>query len=296
MNFSSSHDIKIDIIKEGYTEHTFDSDINLYTNDFHEPHEKVSNDENHLLMKICEGIKFKISSTKLRKPIELFRCKTNDFFGVVGKFHLPCVRGYNTGNKVYLMPTDITAMMTGINLDYRYFVGVKNQFDILNKYDTRGFGTILSSQELEDMINYNLNSKIDGGLYTLKSKSKEDLEKAFGGKELTHQIYRPLEFKQPGLSGLYTPPIRKYIKTLDDLREYYKKKCGYSAEKFGIDMMKFTTYNSNGDINPYMGSITKIYYELANTQKQQRSNDYKPNNNEKSNKKKIIVQKLHKKT
>lgn len=292
MNYSGAQDIKIDIIKEGYSEYTFDSDISLYVNNFKQLNDKVSDEDNHLLMKICEGIKFKITSKKIRNPIELFRCKTNDFFGVVGKFHLPCVRSYNTGDKVYLMPTDITAMMTGVNLDYRYFVGVKNQFDILNKYDTRGFGTILTSQELKDMANYNLNSKIDKGLYAIKSTSKEDLEKAFGGKELTHQIYRPLEFKQ-GLTGIYTPPTRKYIKTLDDLKEYYKKKCGYSSDKFGLDMMKFTTYSPTGDVNPYMNSISKIYYDIVN--KQNRSNDYKSKPKyDSANKKKIIVEKLHK--
>lgn len=286
MNYSGAQDIKIDIIKDGYSEYTFDSDISLHTNDFKSSHEKVSNEDNHLLMKICEGIKFKISSKKIRKQIELFRCKTHDFFGVVGKFHLPCVRGYNTGDKVYLLPTDITAMMTGINLDYRYFVGVKNQFDILNKYDTRGFGTILSSQELKDMIAYNLNSKVDGGMY-----SSHEL----GGKELTHPIYKPLEFKQK-LTGVYTPPTRKYIKTMDDLKEYYKKKCGYSSEKFGLDMTKFTTYSPTGDINPYMNSISKIYYDIANVKKQYQSNNYKSKNNSSSstNKKKILVQKLHK--
>jgi hypothetical protein len=285
MDYSSSRDIKIDTIKEGFTENTFDSDISLYVNDFRSQQNKVPDEDNHLMMKICEGIKFKISSKKLRKPIELFRCKTSDFFGVVGKFHLPCVRSYNKGDKVYLMPTTITAMMTGINLDYRYFVGVKNQFDILNKYDTRAYGTILSKQELDDMIDYNLNSKADGGMYAIKSKSKEDLDKAFGGKELTHPIFRPLEFKQ-GLTGVYNTPNVKYIKTLDDLREYYKKKCGYSAEKFGIDMMKFTTYSPSGDINPYMSSISKIYYDVVNAHKSKYNS---------SNKKKIIVEKISKK-
>lgn len=284
MNYSGAQDIKIDIIKDGYSEYTFDSDISLYTNDFKAQSDKVSDEDNHLLMKICEGIKFKINSKKIRKPIELFRCKTRDFFGVVGKFHLPCVRGYNTGDKVYLMPTDITAMMTGINLDYRYFVGVKNQFDILNKYDTRGFGTILTSQELKDMTTYNLNSKVDGGMYTSQT---------FGGKELTHQIYKPLEFKN-GLTGIYTPPVRKYIKTLDDLREYYKKKCGYSSDKFGLDMMKFTTYSPTGDINPYMSSISKIYYDLVTKNKHTNYKEKTNQKNSSSNKKTIMVEKLHK--
>lgn len=294
MNYSPAQDIKTDIINEGYTEYAFDSDISLYVNDFKSQDEKVQDNENHLYMKICEGIKFKISSKKLRKPIELFRCKTNDFFGVVGKFHLPCVRGYNTGNKTYIMPTCITAMMTGINLDYRYFIGVKNQFDILNKYRSRGCGTILSPLELKDMIKYNSVSTNDGGVYALKPN--EDLQISFGAKELTHQIYRPMEFKQPGLS-LYCPPVKKYIKTIDDLRQYYKKKCGYSVEKFGIDMMKFTTYSSNGDVNPYMGHIAKLYYEMSNVHKQRSFNEMNSNTSNtvyKKQDKKIIVKKLNK--
>lgn len=300
MNYSGAQDIKIDIIKENYTEHSFDSDISLHLNDFRSESNKVKDEDNFLLIKICEGVKFKITSSKLRKPIELFRCKSNDFFGVVGKFHLPCVRGYNKGDSTVLMPTCISAMMTGINLDYRYFVGVKNQFDISGKYETRGFGIFLSPQELEDLIDHRINNKNSPSVYSIKSRSPEDLAKVLGGKELTHPIYKPLEFEN-GLTGVYNNPSVKYIKTIDDLREFYKKKCGYSAEKCGIDMMKFTTYSPDGDINPYMNSISTIYYDLMNANKQQkyvqnRQTKSKVNKSYKSNKfNKVVVEKIGKK-
>ena len=252
MNFSSSADIKLEIIQGSYEGNTFDSDISIFINDFRTKDNQVDSKNNHLVLKICEGVKFKISSKKIRKPIELFRCKSNDFFGVVGKFHLPCVRSYHQNNKVFLMPTEFTSMSTGINLDYRYFVGVKNQFDILNKYIQRGYGTFLSPQELKEMKLYNKNEK-------------------FGGKELTDPIFRPLEFKQ-GISGIYNSPNVKYIKTLDDLRNYYNKKCGYNVEKFGIDMMKFTTYSKDGNINPFINSICSMYYEIANNQNKMNKN------------------------
>lgn len=286
MNYASVKDIKIDIIKEGRAENAFDSDINLYMNDFLSKNEHVAKEQNVLTMKICEGIKFKISSQKLRKPIELFRCKTNDFFGVVGKFHLPCVRSYETCSKVYLMPTTITAMMTGINLDYRYFVGIKNQFDILNKYNTRGFGTILTSNELSEMIEYFKNGKSENEIFTLKSNSKEELEKLFGGKELSHKIYRPTK-NVNSKSYVYSDVSHiKYIKSVNDIREYYRKKCGYSAENFGIDMMQFKTYSPDGNVNPYVPSISKMYYEIANIKKRQ--------NVENDKQKKIVIEKISK--
>jgi hypothetical protein len=265
MNFANPKDINVDIIKEGISEYTFDSDICLHVNDFKSNSEKVPDSENFLVMKICEGIKFKLTSPKLRKEIELFRCKSNDFFGIVGKFHLPCVRSYYNGNNVYLFPSDITAMMTGINIDYRYFCGIKNKIDILNKYRTRDFGTLLSEQELLAMIDHNVNTPNPkcGGMYAIKSKSTEDVAKVMGGRELTDPIFKPLEYTQ-GLPGVYNPPNVNYIKTMSDLRRYYQDTCGYSLEKFGIDMMKFTTFSPTGDINPYMSSIPKIYYDIVN--------------------------------
>lgn len=263
MNYSSAQDIKIDILNETLYEHTFDSDISLRVNDFKSADNKVTESENQLLIKICEGIKFKIGSKKMVKEIELFRCKTNDFFGVVGKFHLPCVRAYSNGYRVAILPTDITAMMTGVNLDYRYFVGVKNQFAILYKYMARGFGTLLSSRELLDMRTY-ASAMTDSELYSVKSL--DDANKLFGGKELTDPIYKPLEIKN-GLTGIYSSPTVKYIKTIEDLREYYKKNCNYVANDFGLDMMKFTTYSSDGDVVPFNTLIPKLYYDLANRKK-----------------------------
>lgn len=74
-------------------------------------------------MKISEYTRFKIKSPLLSRPIEAFKSQGEDFFKTVSRFHLPCVRAYYTGDNVYMTPTFITAMMTCVNTEYKYFSG-----------------------------------------------------------------------------------------------------------------------------------------------------------------------------
>ena len=98
------------------------------------------------------NVKFKIDSQYLPHSFEIFSIKYKSFFSTVSKFHLPIVRSYYNGNNVYLLPSCISACMTMMNIDYKYFAGSKDQIDIINKYRMRGFGTYLNAKEKMKLI------------------------------------------------------------------------------------------------------------------------------------------------
>jgi hypothetical protein len=63
-------------------------------------------------------------------------------------FHVPCVRAYytkqnNIGN-VFMVPSCITAMMSGINIDMRIFHSLTSPYEIIAKYNSRGFRIMLN--------------------------------------------------------------------------------------------------------------------------------------------------------
>ena len=109
-----------------------DASTCYFINDISET--KIKSTENYMVMKISENIKFKLISIDLIHPMEIFRVKDKDFFSTVGRFHLPCVRSFYDGNNVYMLPSCITAMLTGYNIDYKYFAGVRDPIDIITKY------------------------------------------------------------------------------------------------------------------------------------------------------------------
>lgn len=246
-----------------------DSDIYLYVNDVKKKGEKsdVEQDKNKLVMTIRESVRFKISSKKMLRTIELFRTHSNDFFSLVGKFHLPCVRAYYVGDNVYIAPSCITAMMTGINIDYKYFAGVRDPIEIINKYRMRGFGTLLSENEKKHMIYYNNNVKTFGGMFHLPSTTKEDINKMFSPKDINDKLFHPLVFTNELSDDVYNNPPVNYIKTMQELKNYYKKKYGYDCDKYKFDIFKFTTINDTGYINPYVPWVSKAYYEMASETK-----------------------------
>ena len=98
--------------------------------------------------------KFRISSPYLPHQFEIFQTKYTEFFATVSRFHLPIVRSYYDGNTVYITPSCISACMTFLNMDYKYFAGSKDPIEIINKYRSRGFGTILNENEIKRLLEY----------------------------------------------------------------------------------------------------------------------------------------------
>jgi hypothetical protein len=264
LEMSSPNDLSIHYVTYNYTKNDnytlLDSDNSFYINDFRGPDNQVPDNQNFLVMKISENIKFKIRSSKMKRPVELFRAKSTDFFGVVGRFHLPCVRAYYQGNNVFIMPSCITAMMTGLNLEYKYFAGIRDPVEILNKYLTRGFGVILNQTELKHYVDYNKNSK--SKMYSCYDD--KDGSKLIGSHTLDDAIYKPLVYNEGYPEETYKKVGCQYILTIQDLRKYYKEKLGYDSTNSVLDMFNVKTHEANGDMKPYEPSIIELFYKLMN--------------------------------
>jgi hypothetical protein len=223
--------------KSYYKDNIIDSEICLFTSDF-KTEEVIPDNKNNLLLKITENIRFKLKSEKIKRSIEIFRSRTNEFFSNVSKFHLPCVRAYYNGNTVYMLPSNITAMQTGINIDYKYFAGVRDPCEIINKYRERGFGTILSKKEIEHVIKYNLQ------IGKIKNNSQYDIN---------------------NYMGFYELPNKKEEKL--DLDKYYKNNYGYDPITYGFNIYTFKTISQDGSITPYQNWLSNTYYEMFHNKK-----------------------------
>lgn len=98
--------------------------------------------------------KYKIHSPLLEHDLEIFQNRNENPFKIITNFHLNCVRCYYDGDNVYLTPSCVSAYMTNINIDYKYFVSNKSPYDIINKYRMRGFGVLLNKTELEKYVKW----------------------------------------------------------------------------------------------------------------------------------------------
>jgi len=220
-----------------------DSDVVYYRNDFGNI---FTQKENHMVMKISENIRYKLfcKSTK----IETFRIRDKEFFSTVARFHFPCVRAYYQGDNVYILPSCISAMMTGLNIEYKYFAGVRNPVDIINKYMQRGFGVLLNKFEINIWLEYNKNTenktniKFDG--------TDVDKKTLLGPKTLENKIYK---IENP-------VPYNNIIKNTSDLEQYYSKYNKSSC----INATKMKSINTNGNINKFHPSYVELCYDELN--------------------------------
>ena len=167
-------------------------------------------------MKISDSIRFKFMFNKIGRQIEFFRSNSKDFFSLAAHFHLPAVRAYYQGTNVYMTPSCVTAMMTGINIEYKYFAGIRDPVDIINKYNRRGFGIILNSTELEQYKKFN--------------------ESSDRFKVGTKSVYDPI-FAQIDTD---TKVEYKYLKTEKDIQEIYDR------QNENVNVFKFNSINGCG--------------------------------------------------
>jgi hypothetical protein len=235
-------DMNISIIKyniEKEKHNSLDSEYCLYMDDLNMKNKSGSDtsktpnklgvlSENYMMIKISENLKYKITHAKLRRSIETFRSKAKEFFGTVARFHLPCVRGYYNGTNVYLLPSCITALMTNINMDYKYFAGCRDPIDIIHKYRKRGFGTILNKNEIEKLKYYTNNLERMKGYYT------NDI---MGIKLPNHKLFNNQEVET------------EFIINNEDIINYYQKNYNINISDMKINMLKINIINEKGNIN-----------------------------------------------
>jgi hypothetical protein len=209
-----------------------ETDIILRKSDF--LNEQIIIEENKIVLKINNSIRFKFHFNKIGRQIEFFKTNSKDFFSLASHFHLPTVRAYYQGDNVYMTPSCVTAMMTGINIEYKYFAGIRDPIDIINKYNQRGFGIILNAIELEQYKKFN--------------------EKSDKFKVGTKLVYDP----NFALINTETKKEYEYIKTNDDIKQIY------DIQNSIVDVTKFNTINESGKINQLKLSFFEFYYDSIN--------------------------------
>lgn len=242
------------------------SDYCVFLNDVLPDGQKVSDDENILIFKMSEGIKFKINCDEnndhdkyLLHGIEIFKSKYEEVFSIVSRFHLPCVRGYYCGNDVKLLPSCVSAYKTGINGDYKYMTGGYDPIHIINKYRTRGFGIILNKTEVRHMIEYNKNADEWKTIFKVESSN---IGKHLGQRTLNDEMFKLSKHRDNLPDDIYRKMDYTYINSMDDLYSVYKERYGYDPKKCGLDLLMMKTINNDGSIKPFNRSLLDVTYDL----------------------------------
>lgn len=136
-----------------------------------------------------ENLKYKISTEFITRSIELFSVYGFDHFTVVAKFHLPCVRAYYNGDNVYMTPSFISAAMTFMNIDYKFFSGSYHPCELILKYHTRGFGLYLNDHEKVKFVNYACSVHKWKKELNIDILQPTTINKIFGSKTIYHPFY-----------------------------------------------------------------------------------------------------------
>lgn len=227
-----------------------DTEYYIRLNDMLHPSKQVPDEENEIILRIAENVKFKLSNSNLKREFEMFRFKGDDFFAIVSRFHLPCVRSYYDGTNVYILPSAITALYTQVNIDYKYFAGIKDPVDILDKYRFRGFGILVNENEKKGITEYNATVQPYKDLYKVDMAKPDTVKQFYGSLELNDPRFRT-GITQYGFNpNDYQNVAVDYVNTEDDVKEWYKTKCGYDTEKASINFLKFNTIDNYGYVVP----------------------------------------------
>lgn len=220
----------------------------IFLNDILPDNEQVVPEKNIVLLQILESIKFKLSSPKLLHNIEIFKLKWNQ----VARFHLDCVRAAYNGKTVKMLPSFISALMTFTNLSYKYFSGKTDIVSILLKYLNCGFGTIINNKE-KDIVTQYINTLHSGN---------ELYNGYFGNKTLNDNIFRPGKYLYNIPNDAYKQQDRKYIHSVEDLKQSYKHLYNYDEDKSPIKFLTFKTIKEDGNILPFQTWILEAGYQM----------------------------------
>jgi len=223
-----------------------DTEVNFFVNDFRSEEEQVPEEENFMVFKYNESIKFKIHSKKMRRSIETFKVNPVDPFNTVARFHKPCVRAYMQGDRFWMLPSFITAMMSMVNIDYKYFAGIRNPIDIINKYRMRGYGVVLNSTERLHMIYYNNMINTCGGMFSMNKNGTGSFGPQQIGKSIIYMTKAFTHRIDP--ANLYKTNEFEYISTQEELEKLYKDKYNYDTRT--INIFNNLAIQSNGSIRP----------------------------------------------
>ena len=216
---------------------------------------------------ILIAYKYKINAPQLDHELEIFPIRGDDFFCCVSTFHLPCVRGYWNGTTAYLLPSCISAHMTYMNIDYKYFAGKRDPFEIINKYRMRGFGTWLNRKEIGQFMEYSSKILFWNNLYRLDLKNKNSVSKCLGFIDITNLLYRPRLYNGDYFIDAFPIPyenaykeIMEKVKTIKSVDEY-NSSLNFKDRTSLIMLHKMSAVNTTtGYVNPLKKNMFELYY------------------------------------
>jgi hypothetical protein len=213
--------------------------------------------------------KYNIKSPHLLHNLELFQVRYDDFFATVAKFHLPCVRAYYNGSNVYMTPSCITAHMTYMNIDYKYFSGTQDPIEIINKYRLRGFGTWLSENERKQYIAYS--KKVTFWSDMLNINNNDNC--SYGDIDINNMFFKPRLYQEDyyinsnpvDLNSRYEEKEQKNtninnIKNYADLKSVQKVATYLSSDLESL-IFNRTTINQNGSVNKILKWLIDAVYD-----------------------------------
>lgn len=209
-------------------------------------------DNKNCVIKISCFNKFKIKSHLLERPVEIFRIRYKDPFSCVSRFHLNCVRMYYNGSNLYLLPSCYSALTTFINMDYKYFAGIRDPIEILDKYSSRGYGGIYNDTEKIHMLKYNSTLDKWNRIFKLNLNSKVSMINHFKPLLLSNEIFKVNKYCKNYPDDIYNNDSfynnkDNYIITKEDLKNYYS----HDNSNEIVDMFfRHTTIDLEGNVNP----------------------------------------------
>ncbi len=212
-----------------------------------------------------DGFKARITAPQLSHDFELFPVFKDDFMNTVANFHMPCVRAYYNGENVYMTPSFVSAHMTLMNIDYKYFAGSKDPINIINKYRMRGFGCWLNKSELETYIKYIYEVPFWNNMFNINPNNKNSYFKCYGPLNIYSNMFKPRMINANLINGEKIEPV-EYEYNNSNVKILSEQE--YNINRFKSDKTfnkKYTTINKDtGYIEPLYKDIILVNSYLQN--------------------------------
>jgi hypothetical protein len=209
--------------------------------------------------------KFKIESPYINHSFELFPVRYDDFFSVVARFHLPCVRGLYNGTNVYLTPSCISAHMTYMNIDYKYICGSKDPIEIINKNRMRGFGTWLNVCEKKLFVKYSTEIPFWNKLYSGDNILKNEYIQ--GPLSLNHSLFKPRLYNIDEYNdSMYVDTTNRYNNYIlpQTMSDYNKQVNNNFYGNNKINYNSLTAINTCGSVVPFKNYVINLTWKHYN--------------------------------
>jgi hypothetical protein len=201
-----------------------------------------------------ENIKYSIYTPKLKHSFELFRISNSEFFSIISRFHLPCVRAYYNGETCYMTPSAITSYMTLVNIDFKYVGGKNNPIEIIDKYRMRGFTTLMNKKELDMFVEYIRHLDEEKKKYKYINKSS-----IIGKTNLNFPLFRPRLHVPERFKDRIEPKYTDKLLTAST----YSDVVNHYVSEYNFPKRLFNRYSCD-EIVPLDFSIIEMLYGMLN--------------------------------